>query len=151
MSFTVTVESPNAGQVAGRFALMRDRLRFAIARAPEDAAKATVPAFRLVAPVDTGRLKSRIHQEGGEVISDVVDPRSGFHYTGVTRFGHRHADPDRIFPRAGGRALGPMLGGRFFASVARYHPAEDWAGRGMPDARRAAGDKWRELVHDAIR
>src|SRR5581483_2761035 len=143
----ITAGFANAGEVAGRIGRMRVRIDDAMRRAPHEGAQAAVPAYKAVARVDTGRMREQLHAEGDEVVSTVRDPRSGFAYTGVSRFGHRYATPDRIFPRAdreaatvvatrrprargGNAALGPMLGGRFFRSVRRFHPAFDWARRG---------------------
>lgn len=89
-----------------------------------------------VAPVKTGRLRRGITSRlvGGiiEIISTARNPDTGYAYTGVTRFGHRVR---RIYP-VKAKALAFTIGGRTLvrAWVRGYHPASDWAERGIPEA-----------------
>lgn len=132
-------------------------------------ARDTVVVFRQAAPVKTGKLRRGIAAKrtvGGAEVAVHAYSRAGYEYSGVTRFGHRHATPDRIYPRADrfpasvvetrharapgeGRrpALRFVIGGRVFyrASVARYHPLGDWADKATPEVERLADAAVRRL------
>lgn len=136
---------------ADNLAGVRRRLARTTQSTPSQAARDVVPVYRRVAPKRSGRLAAQIHAQDNEVLS-TVRSAAGYPYTGVTRFGHRPAVPDRIDPKRG-RALRFTIGGRvvYRASVRRYHPAVDWATRGLPDAERIATDRWGREVNSAIR
>lgn len=103
----------------------------------------TLALERSVRQVRSGR--------GGRVTVSVVagarNPKTGFDYTAVTRFGHR----GRIYPRSDrapasvvatrrARATGAAaalrftIGGRvvYARSTRGFHPASDWSDRGVP-------------------
>jgi hypothetical protein len=109
--------------------------------------------FAGFAPKRTRRLVRGIRQrQSGSVAIVTVDaknPKTGYDYVGVTRFGHRVA---RIFPKhspkegryiaplpgVGPRwvkkaaALGPIPGIGFRRSVRGFKPAGDWRDRALP-------------------
>lgn len=132
------VQVVGARQIAGRMhraaaelpAIMAEEMRGRLS-------PALVRTYRVFAPTRTGRLRSKIagpsHGAALQVESTVASPE-GFHYTRVTRFGHRVA---RIYPRRA-RALRFVIAGRvlFRASVAGYKPDHDWAQDAHPGARR---------------
>ena len=94
---------------------------------------------------DTGRMARGIRAvgQGDEVVvrADARDPRSGFDYVGVTRFGHRvrviRPNPPRralaFTPKGGGGTV-------FRRSVRGFRPAGDWADRAYPQVR-AEGER----------
>lgn len=141
-----------------------------------------VLAMQAVAPEDTGLLKEIIEAEVNRgrgrttlrVTSEVQDPASGFHYTAVTRFGHRKkflrashegkpagwSDKDptsgrRTFNQGRGPTMAVHTKGRYgqpiYRAVVRgYRPASDWVEAGMPAvdeaASRAADNIGRKVV-----
>lgn len=88
-------------------------------------------------------INVRVHSRGGWITatarSEAVDPFSRYHYTGVTRFGHRTAI---IRPKAGRRFLvfwAPHAGREVAVRFVRgYRPAGDWASRAFVAVDRAA-------------
>jgi hypothetical protein len=66
-------------------------------------------------------------------VESPVESREGFHYTRITRFGHRVS---RIYAR-NAQALRFTIGGRtiFRRSVRGYHPTSDWVQGAVPRAR----------------
>jgi hypothetical protein len=71
------------------------------------------------------------------VESPVRDPRSGYAYTGVTRFGHR----GRLVARSGGFLRWEDASGWHIArSTAGHHPASDWVEDARPSAEDVASD-----------
>ncbi len=99
----------------------------------------TTRIMRSVAPHRSGKLAGNIHPEiissGFQLVSDVAS-EEGFHYTGVTRYGHQTAF---IYPRRA-KALRFTIGGRviFAKRVRGYHPSRDWVEAGIPGSRAEA-------------
>ncbi len=114
-------------------------------------------AFQAVVPKDSTRIARSVHsiQKGPgqyEIIADAQDPKSGYHYVGVTRFGHKKAF---ITPRKDRRgnvftistrrrrqtgkraALRFVVNGRilFRAKVKAYQPDHDWVDSAIPEVR----------------
>jgi hypothetical protein len=102
-------------------------------------------AFRNHAPEETGALKEAliapVSSRGGTVVvtvrSPVRDERSGYAYTGVTRFGHRkkwivprRAAFLRFFWAGKGRWVTAMR-------VRGQRPGADWVDTAMPEVNRA--------------
>lgn len=118
----------------------------------------SVIVYQAHAPAKTGRLARGISSEpamgGTEVVSvRARDPRSGYDYVGVTRFGHRKAwitpkaeraiatvastkRARRIGPAAALRI--PVAGGDaiFRHRVRGFKPAGDWATKALPQINR---------------
>lgn len=106
-------------------------------------------AFQSFAPYDADERDSTHLQDeldaklatGGRiritVESPVRDPRSGYAYTGVTRFGHS----GRIVAKSGGLLRWRDGSGWHAAhSTAGHHPSSDWVEDARPDAERVAAD-----------
>jgi hypothetical protein len=142
----IVITAPGARHVAQRFGTFRRRLDSVVRQAPHEIAPATTPAYKRVAPVRTGRLQRRIHAERGEVISDVADPDSGFHYTPSTRFGRGPVVAKRA------QALRFEIGGHviFRKRVGAWHPDGDWAERGHDEAARIALERFGRMVDRAL-
>lgn len=110
-------------------------------------------AFARAAPQDTGRLAREIAWRrtgllSGDVVSPVRDPRTGFGYTGVTRFGH-----GEIVPKTG-RALRFVIGGKvvYRRRVGPWKPVGgDWALKAKPQIDSAATRRMGELRERLIR
>lgn len=120
--------------------------------------------YQVAAPSKTRRLADRIGvQVAGQrmqVVSGVADPRSGFHYTGVTRFGRGEVKPrtdrapatvsDTRRPRQTGSraALRFVIGGRviYARRVKAYRPSRDWATKAHAGARREVREAGRRVV-----
>ena len=145
MRFRVEIEVGSATQrIRGIAAALPREAAVAV----RDTASDTRDSLRSAAPRDTGELAAglALRQEGQTAtVRSTARSADGYRYTAVSRFGHRPASPDRIYPQRG-RALGPMLGGRFFTSVRRYHPATDWAARPLAGARFALVRAARRMV-----
>lgn len=112
--------------------------------------------FASHAPTRTGRLGRGIQSVlvGAMVIvrSTARNPKTGYNYTGVTRFGHRtmwieprHSPRNRekylapipgVGPRWVYRQPALSVGGRFFARVRGYKPSHDWAEEAIPEVHR---------------
>ena len=91
-----------------------------------------VDIYRSYAPTQSGRLHAGISATDlgdFDVVVEVeaIDPKTGFDYAPVTRFGH---ETDPIVPVNGGKALKtkiPKPPGPFFASVRGVSVSHDWA------------------------
>lgn len=143
-----------------RFARLAEELDDMVARAHEGLMDDAEIAFQATIPKDTTRAARSIHTvKSGpgtyEVIADAVDPHSGFHYIGVTRFGHRKAwiTPRRRRPasvistrRARGRGrranLRFVINGEvmFRKRVRGVVREKDWAAETVPEIQREAHD-----------
>jgi hypothetical protein len=141
-------------------ARMREELRGAVSDVAGDAEL----IYAAHALFKTGRMsrgvKATVAGDTALVRVDAVDPRTGFDYVAVTRFGHRVR---RIVPRhepKDGRYIAPIpnVGPRwvskraalktpfgFRASVRGFHPAQDWAALALPDVQKAAEDRMAAL------
>lgn len=96
------------------------------------------------------------------------NPRTGYDYVGVTRFGHKlkWIEPTRVWPTSGvGKKLMriPDVGWRwfqpapalktpfgFFRRVRGFHPAGDWAQKAMPQVRREAHREMDKLGEEFV-
>lgn len=99
---------------------------------------------------DTGRLargiRSRAAGKNALVTAHAREPKSGYDYVGVTRFGHR-ASVIHGRPILGGRNARFTTKYRGFIArrVKGFKPSEDWAERAHPEIRVAANAAMREL------
>lgn len=102
-------------------------------------------AFAAYALRSTSRLargiRARVVGDTVVVGATAVNPRSGYDYVSVTRFGHRVS---RIYP-VNARALGPIPGIGFRRSVRGYRPAGDWRDRALPTVEYEAGRRMEAL------
>jgi hypothetical protein len=120
----------------------------------------------------TGRMSRGVtsRTKGNVVIVEVhaKDPKSGFDYVAVTRFGHKlkFIRSRRAWPRTGpGRHLAPIpgVGPRWvdnapalqtpfgiFARVRGFRPKGDWAKRALPAVQRAADRQAESLGHGIV-
>lgn len=141
--FLIRLEGANAA--AARLGRARERLPTHVRAGIERAIEEGVVLYRDAAPEGkSGQLKdsiegrwnrnSRVRSLGeGVIAADPVDPESGYHYIGVTRFGHRKAwiRPTRarmlVFPPSKG-FVADGRGGLFYRRrVKGYKPETDWA------------------------
>lgn len=141
-------------------ARVREELRGAVSDVAGDAEL----IYAAHALFKTGRMsrgvKAVVAGDTALVRVDAVDPRTGFDYVAVTRFGHRvrrivpkHEPKDERYlapiPNVGPRwvnkraALSTPFG--FRASVRGFHPTQDWAAGAMPDVQKAADQRMAEL------
>lgn len=117
----------------------------------------------------SGRLSRGVesHAAGSTVLVTVhaKNPKTGYDYVGVTRFGHRKM---RIKPKHAakpGRYLAPIpgVGPRwvkkraalqtpfgFFASVRGFKPKGDWAKKALPEVKANARQQVEKLGHDIM-
>lgn len=115
--------------------------------------------YQSLAPEESGRLKREIKGVSlpgkfyGEIRSDPVDRESGYHYIGVTRFGHRA----RVIRPRNARSLRfEVDGGVIFRRRVRgFRPVMDWAEGGLPvmkllgqSAIGKIGDEWASRSSD---
>lgn len=143
-------------------------------------------AMKAVAPVDTEQLKEVIEAKisygrgkiNVQIHSPVVDPDTNYHYTGVTRFGHRHAwiypkhetepifdpgkttvhgDPQSQFFTDIGHSpsLRVHVQGRYGTPIFRsrvrgYKPAGDWVEAGLPRANEAAEELGNRVAREIV-
>lgn len=101
--------------------------------------------FQSVAPKKTGRLGRGITSQrvGDEVhvTAHAQNPKTGYDYVGVTRFGHRKS---RIYPRRVWAHSGPPRAAAlktpfgYFTSVRGFKPRGDWAAKGVSPTQKIA-------------
>lgn len=117
-----------------------------------DLADDAVIIMQEFAPKLSGRLarsiSATVTRNSAVITADARDPRTGFDYTAITRYGHKVA---RIYPTQARRpasvvatrrarrtgstaALAYPIGGtlHFFTSVKGYHPSIDWCDKALP-------------------
>lgn len=103
-----------------------------VGRSVRDTTNRAVVIFGRFAPKRTGRLRRGIegHVRGSSatVTAHARNPSTGYDYVGVSRWGHRK----RIIRPKHARALGPIPGIGFRASVKGYRPKKDWSEAALP-------------------
>lgn len=134
--------------------LGREIERAMIRAAPRGKKPSTVkPGPRLRETIHV-RINPRARGVEANVYSSAIDPRTGYHYTGVTRFGHKRKWIRPLKRRGKGFKVltfwSPRTGG--FVSKAQtrgVRPRRDWVLKGMQEADRAAeraGDRMARRV-----
>lgn len=118
--------------------------------------------LQLVAPRDTGNLADHIKYSStgalsGEVRSTARNKKTGFPYTGVTRFGHGEIRPKHDITIPGSKrhpALRFVIGGRvvYVTHVRAWRPpGGDWARKADGQVRSAVDTRMRELRDKLLR
>lgn len=152
----VTARVIGADRVSRRFQIVASELGHDTQKAQQEIGDRAELVFAAHALHRTGRLARGIVAHGGATVvvtANARDPKTGFDYVAVTRFGHQ---VNKIVPKhqpQPGRYLAPIpgvgprwvkkraalgFGGRFFASSKGFHPDHDWAEDAIPTIEREA-------------
>jgi hypothetical protein len=166
------VRFANADQLARQILSGTSTIAPTIERGATQLGRKAVPIYRSHAPGGPGGKVGRAveyHQDAGigTIIADPVNPLDGYHFIGVTRFGHRSniikPRHDRISasiisnkkrrsrpksPRKGTRpALAFKFGGEliFRAYSHGYHPIVDWTESAREEVNKLARDEMQSV------
>ena len=158
-----SADAGGAGNQASRARAVSSEITAAMIRSARNIATDAELVYQEHAPRRTGRLARGIRATalGDQVVvtATAVDPKTGFDYVGVTRFGHRKAlivpVTKRGKPRKS-RSLRRNLSGQFISrgagflvftsrgrlwrlrSVRGFRPIGDWTDRALPEIRQVA-------------
>ncbi len=141
---TFTARIDNVQSVIMQFERLQRSLDPYLGQAVRGVGKDAELIFAGHALKDTGRLARGIRftstgQTSGRVTGHAREPKSGYDYVGVTRFGHRvsRIQGNPILGGINARRTNTYSG--FIAkSVRGFSPSRDWVERGLPQIERQA-------------
>lgn len=139
-SVDVKVRTLGAGRASRRFLMASQAVEEELQKGLEELGDVSELIFAAHALRRSGRMARGVVARafGSKVIVrvDAKDPKSGFDYVGVTRFGHRVSI---IRPKRAKALRIPLAGGVIFRRSSRgFHPAGDWAEQAIPQIEREA-------------